>query len=84
MFTTASAVDIHVFTGTIISLPFFKFREFTAISKASVPFATLMQNFEPVYFLKLYSKFLTSEPPIKLELTIIFLIFEKIFFFIWC
>ena len=59
-FNTASAVDIHVLTGTITSDPFFKFNEFTAISNASVPLARLTTYLEPIYFAKALSKFSTS------------------------
>ena len=66
-FNIASAVDIHVFTGTITSEPSFKFNELTAISNASVPFARLTAYLEPVYFANALSKFSTSYPPTNFE-----------------
>ena len=43
LFAIASAVEIQVLAGKIISDPFFIFKAFNAISKASVPFATEIQ-----------------------------------------
>jgi hypothetical protein len=43
LFKTASAVDIHVLFGTIISEFFFSFNDLTAISNASVPLPTPTQ-----------------------------------------
>ena len=67
LLTTASAVEIHEFTGTIISEFFFKFKDWTAISRASVPFANDTQYFTFRYFLKLFSNILTSPPPTKFD-----------------
>ena len=74
-------MEIHVFAGTMISEFFFKLRDLTAISKASVPFPTVVQYFEPVNFEKFFSKFATSSPPTNLEFFIKELIFTKISFF---
>ena len=70
MLTTASAVEIQVLTGTIISDPFFKLSDLTAISNASVPLPTAIQYLLLVNFEKLFSKFFTSFPPTKFELLI--------------
>ena len=70
MLTIASAVDIQVLTGTITSEFFFKFKEDIAISNASVPFAKETQYLALTNFLKLFSKFATSFPPIKFEFLI--------------
>ena len=78
---TASAVEIHVLTGTITSLFFFKLRDLSAISIASVPLPKLIQYFALTYFEKFFSKFSTSSPPINFEFFTNLLIFEKIFFF---
>ena len=77
---TASAVAIQVFTGTIISEFFFKFKDLIAISNASVPFPTLTQYFAPTNFLKLFSNFKTSSPPENCEFLIELCILLKIFF----
>ena len=45
----------NVFAGTITSLFFFKFRDFIAISSASVPFATPKQYFTFKYFENIFS-----------------------------
>ena len=78
---TASAVEIQVLTGTIISL-FFKFRDLSAISIASVPLPKLTQYFALTNFEKFFSKFSTSLPPTNFEFFINEFTFEKIFVFL--
>ena len=77
----ASAVEIQVFTGIITSEFFFKFSDWIAISRASVPFARATVYLDFVNLEKFFSKLLTSSPPTKLAVRINLFIFSKIFFF---
>ena len=70
-----SAVEIQVFTGTIISEFFGKSKDWIAISKASVPFPREIQYLLLTNFEKFFSEFLTSFPPTKFEFLMSLLIF---------
>ena len=54
---------------------------FTDANKASVPFPQATQYFDPIFFLKLFSNFFTSFPPINELVEIIFKIALSISFF---
>ena len=62
---TASAVEIQVLTGSITSLSFGNFKDSTAISKASVPLATVIQLLIFIYFENFFSNLFTCSPPIN-------------------
>ena len=68
--------------GTIISEPFFNFNELIAISRASVPLATVIQLLTFTNLAKFFSNIFTSSPPINLEFLINDTIFEITFFFV--
>ena len=61
-FTTQSAVEIIENEGIIISDPFFKFKDFNAISRDAVPFEVLIPNLLVLYFANFFSNSLTNGP----------------------
>ena len=64
---TALAVAIKLNEGTMISSPFFMFKERREACKAAVPELTAIVNFDFVNFETIFSKFWILFPPLKEE-----------------